>query len=279
MDTMEQLSEEAAEREQGQHGSVAGSYLTFSHGDALYALSVNNVVYISSSDALTSCTVPSVERESQRVFLFQDQNVPLYSFCSLMNTQSLREEITELLDLLAQRRQDHINWMDALENSIRSGEPFTKATDPHQCAFGVWYDQYRPADEQLQTILAKFDEPHKRIHSLAEKLLLMAKSGEQHQAIVILQNEKRSTLTALLDLFAQASSRLEEMFKPVVVILQTDSRLFAIEVESIDDILDFDEEHWLLDPEVDHNSHCYDGFFQRPDGSLFVKLNVENLLD
>lgn len=259
--------------------TVAGSYLTFRLLGARYALAVRYIRYITSLDAIAPRMVPDTEHGSHHVFQFQDAQIPLYPFCHLVGERSQQDECRELVQLLTQRRQDHVDWMDALQHSIRSGEPFSKATDPHKCAFGLWYDQYRPQDDEMREILARFDQPHQRIHSLAEKLLAMAQQENRvEDAIAILEEEKHSTLRQLMNLFEQATTRLQEMQKPVVVILNTGSRNFAIALDSIDGILDFDQNHWLQDTDVDRNPHCYDGFFQKEEGELFVKLNPFNLL-
>jgi len=259
--------------------TVTGSYLTFALLDARYALAVRHIRYITSLAAIAPREVPDTEHQNHRVFQFQDAQIPLYPFCDLVGMSSQQEDCQELIALLAQRRQDHIDWMDALHASIREGVEFTKATDPHQCAFGLWYDHYAPEDDELKEIMMLFDEPHKRIHALAEKLLdVSQRQGQVDVAIGMLEEEKHSTLRQLMNLFEQASERLREMQKPVVVILNTGHRTFAIELDGIDGIIDFEYEHWLADTDVDKRPHCYDGFFQKPGAELFVKLNPFNLL-
>lgn len=258
---------------------VTGSYLTFTLLDAQYALAVSHIRYITSLDAIAPRMVPDTEHQSHQVFQFQDKQILLYSFCDLVGADSQRESCKELIELLNKRRQDHLDWIDALHRSLQTGEPFTKATDPHKCAFGLWYDQYIPRDGELKGIMARFDEPHRRIHALADKLLDLSQGqGRVDDAIRILEEEKHSTLRHLIHLFEQACSRLQEMQKPVVVILNISDRTFAIELDSIDGIVDFDQEHRLADTDVDKKPHCYDGFFQKQGAQLFVKLNPFNLL-
>lgn len=257
---------------------ISGSYLTFNNDRASYAIPVRRIVYITSLDAIDTCNVPSTSHQSNRVFTFQDQQIPLYTFCQLVGSHSQVKESADLIEMLAQRRQDHVDWMDALEHSIVTDEPFTKATNPHKCAFGKWYDQYESSDDQLNEIMEKFDEPHKRIHSLAEQLLDMAANQQKEEAIETLNREKHSTLKLLMNLFAQASTRLEDLLRPVVVIVQTSKKVAALELDSIEGIIDFSERQWMPEKGLDSACQNYDGFFQQEDGSLFIRLNLDELM-
>ena len=67
-------------------------------------------------------------------------------------------EVTQkLIQLFTEKEKDHHDWLNALEESIVDGVPFTKAKDPHQCAFGKWYDKF-------QTLAGRFILFHRRCH-------------------------------------------------------------------------------------------------------------------
>lgn len=258
---------------------AAGSYITFHVGQAEYALSVRYVRYITARASLQTRSAPDRQGPPSTVFDFEGKSVVLHRLCNLVNSGSQLDESTELIDLLNSRRQDHINWIDALEYSIKTGERFEKATDPHKCAFGVWYDRYQPRDPELKKIMERFDGPHQRIHSLAENLLHQAHHlGELTQAIQALEAEKNSTLKELLVLFNEAISRLEEMIKPVVLVLQDGRRLFGLEVENIGDIRDFSPANWLAGQQAADAVVCYDGFFQSENKALFLNIVPHRLL-
>ncbi|TVZ40493.1 chemoreceptor zinc-binding protein [Alteromonadaceae bacterium 2753L.S.0a.02] len=270
---MQNLSSEITD-----HNHAAGSYITFSSCDTQFALSVGFVRYITTVQALTKRTSPTKEGLTHTVFDFGGETLVLYDFNQIIDAASHCEIIEELIGLLAARREDHIKWIAALEHSIHSGEPFTKAIDPHQCAFGIWYDNYKPSDHELQKILENFDEPHKAIHALAEELLSIARDkGDIAEAEQRLEQEKRSTLKQLLNLFDEATQRLEALDKPVVLVLDDGTRKFGLQVESIGDIKQFDAKAWLPDQKrsVDR---CYEGFFQTPGDELFLNIVPQRLL-
>jgi cell fate (sporulation/competence/biofilm development) regulator YlbF (YheA/YmcA/DUF963 family) len=55
----------------------------------------------------------------------------------LLAQQSARVDAGNRVATLMQREQDLVDWLAALKVSITSGEPVTKATDPHQCAIAT----------------------------------------------------------------------------------------------------------------------------------------------
>jgi chemotaxis signal transduction protein len=255
-----------------------GSYITFRAGTTAYALPTSQVRYIAARDTLSIRETPSQQGKNSQLFDYQGITVPLYRFSDLSGSHSQVDESNELVSLLAARRQDHIDWIDALEHSLKTGEPFTKATDPHLCAFGLWYDQYHPEDEELQTIMAAFDTPHKRIHSLGIELTKMSQNGEQKEALSILRKERSSTLKELLHHFETATIRLEDMVKPVVLVLDSGEKIFAVEVEIISDIKHFEDDHWLPD-QGSNNATYYDGYFQGDNDNFFLNIVPRRLLE
>lgn len=257
----------------------SGSYITFRSGSTFYALPIGHVRYISARDALTIRSTPQQNQTASHVFEYDGKATALYRFCSLAGSSSQVDESTELVELLSARRQDHVDWVDALEYSIQTGEPFTKATDPHMCAFGKWYDQYHPEDEELKEIMAAFDAPHKRIHSLGLQLTDLAHAqNDKAQAMRILRKERSTTLKELMNHFAKAILRLEDMVRPVVLVLDSGEKNFALEVETVSDIKHFENNAWLEEQCKTTDDTYYDGYFQSSDGELFLNVVPKALL-
>ncbi len=252
----------------------AGSYITFKAGSAEYALSVSHVRYITTLDTLTVRSSPGRNGPPKTLVDYAGAAIPLYRFSFVIGSRSATDESAELIKLLDARRQDHIDWIEALEHSIETGDTFNKATDPSQCAFGQWYDSYKADDQELADIMAKFDVPHRRIHDLAKNLLELSKNPSKvPEAVRLLNEEKSSTLRELLTIFAQARSRLEDLVKPVVLVLEDKGKTFALEVDCIGDILNFDDSNWLPDQGNNHVlSSCYDGFFETKNNQLFLNI-------
>lgn len=101
--------------------------------------------------------------------------------------------------LLAERWIDHLTWNKNLGNSLLTGSEFNGGVDPHKCAFGKWYDSYKPTDSNLAELLKEWVLPHTRLHESADKIVREMSTGDQELARKIYREE---TLTALEDLSA-----------------------------------------------------------------------------
>lgn len=95
--------------------------------------------------------------------------LPILDLRHKMGMKSQLEELQEFEQMLNQRKQDHIHWVEELRRCVEEDVPFKLATDPHKCAFGKWYDHYEPTSLTVAHHLRKIDEPHKKLHATAEE--------------------------------------------------------------------------------------------------------------
>ncbi len=208
--------------------------------DSLYAIPIENVVSLSKeTDHIQELPVktPGLIGVSH----YQDAVVPVIDIAKRIGVKSGTDGKKELIDTLTAREQDHIDWLDALEKSISSGEKFAKARDPHQCAFGKWFDHFETRNEALTEILAQFEAPHRQIHSLADKLLDMRDKGETEAALKELEFQRMTTLRRLRSLFSHARAQLNEMMRPILLYVTRDgvSPAFALLIDEVHDALTY----------------------------------------
>ncbi len=146
----------------------------------------------------------------------------------------LTNEIDELVEILRAREQDHRNWIHELEASVTERRAFTLARDPHQCKFGKWYDTYHPTNAGLESVWSGFDQPHKRIHAVADVVTEHEKRGEFEQALALIEQTRTTALAVLVREFAAATKAVLQSNREVVVILEHDADALAITVDSAD---------------------------------------------
>lgn len=103
-------------------------------------------------------------------FSHRDQVVELFSLRKALDLPTSNQEYEEFVKMINARKEDHIRWVKELERCSMMGERFTLATDPHQCAFGKWYDHFESDNQAVSYQLSRIEEPHKKIHEAATEV-------------------------------------------------------------------------------------------------------------
>lgn len=180
----------------------------------------------------------SAGRGAADYFVFEGEPLSYFSLWDLLGFQSVYAEYEEMQAMLPQRRQDHLDWMSALESSLRTGAAFAKARDPHQCAFGKWFYGYQPKDRRLSLLLGQFEHPHAMIHALADQLLEMQEAGQGGAALAAFDEAGKTTLATLLALFDRAQKLVVELHRQIAVIVAEGDRSCALGADKIRDIVE-----------------------------------------
>ena len=175
--------------------------------------------------------------EVEHHFVFEGAPLSYVSLWDMLNLKSNFAEYEEMQAMLPQRRQDHIDWMSALESSIRNGTPFSKARNPHECAFGKWFYSYRAKDRRLSLLLGQFEQPHAIIHSLADRLLKLTEAGHTEEALNAFEEAMDTTLAMLMELFVAAQELVVELQRRIAVIVSDGENTCALGADGVSDIV------------------------------------------
>ncbi|OHU86095.1 MULTISPECIES: CZB domain-containing protein [Pseudoalteromonas] len=166
---------------------------------------------------------------------------PIFDLGIILNKQSSYDINNALVELLKNREEEHRQWLQALERSVIKGQDFDKPRDPKQCAFGQWFYSFKTENEDLKAILSRFEEPHNRLHSLADKLLTLCDQDKKQQAVTMLERERATTFIKLMRLFESAREQISLDHKPIIVFTTQDGHKPHI---------------GLLVDQVEDNIHC-----------------------
>lgn len=183
--------------------------------------------------------------------------VPIIDTRKFYGFQSVAEEINGLTELLGHRKQDHINWIRELEDSVVENREFKLTTDPHACAFGKWYDHFETNDNTLEYLLRKFDAPHKRIHAVGVEVRKLVDQGDREKAFDVVRKAKNSELIQMIKLFDSLVNDFAESKRELAIVLEDPKQNLEIgltvdRVIAIEPILE-DRENTL--DSVTHKSH------------------------
>lgn len=233
-----------------------------------------------SLEQLTKVTpMPISPAEIRGVVNFRGKIIELIDTRVLFNSKSIDKEIKEFSELMDTMLGAHLNWVNTLEDCILSGKEFTLTTDPHQCAFGKWYDNYKTNDSVLTFELAKFDKPHKAIHQLGITACDLLKRGNKEDAINLINSTKDTELQQMVGLFASVKEAYANSKREILVVLgENEQNAISISVDeivAIEHIFEIDKD--LINDTI-ANTDYITGVAKRKNGSIVYILNEEYLL-
>ncbi|MBF0383571.1 MAG: chemotaxis protein CheW [Magnetococcales bacterium] len=207
------------------------NYLIFTVHQSQYGVSHVKVVSVLDMPQLT--VIPKMPMEMRGVIPFREGSVPLFDLRVAFGSKSRLQETAELIETMALRKQDHINWLNKLKDEVMGDKPITVQTNPHLCVFGKWYDNFTSDNTNLKNYMNRIDEPHKQIHGVAieaEKLLKSGRIGEAHEVV---HNAEKGTLARLIGLFDGIESVVREYLLEYAIVFDVEGQLFAIAVDDI----------------------------------------------
>ena len=176
--------------------------------------------------------VPNTGEHVRGVINLRGRVLPLIDLRKRIGLASLAEENAAFVAMLEQREKDHHKWLDELEASVRERREFRLTTDPHKCAFGKWYDTYKPESTLVAMHLKKFDQPHKQIHAVAVEIAKLEAEGQIDQAHALIEETRTGTLARLVTLFGELRSLARESSREIALIVEDDGKSFAISADS-----------------------------------------------
>ena len=249
--------------------------LTFSIGESLFGIDVSHI--LSFSDSYNEIKYSTKEVDGFIGYLdFRNTLVQVFECATALSQIKERDSIIKLVADIKTYQQAHIDWVTSLEHSIVSSEPFTKPRDPRLCAFGQWFYAFKTDDEGLRALLDKIEDPHKHIHSLADKLLDIAAKGEHDQAVEVLRIEKQTTLKKLLRVLDYINDYLNNSIHPIVLHLTKDGRTpwFSMVIDNIGDIVDYSA-NAMDNMKSAGKNEPIKGYVRNPSGESFMMLSLE----
>ncbi len=141
-------------------------WIIFKVSKNTYAVNSINVLSITKlEDELIG--VPNIQSYIRGLTNFRGSMIPLIDLKRVFKEESIDKKISSYAEMIAARKQDHINWTKELDRCIKNDEPFGLAVDPHECAFGKWYYSYKPENNIIAQHIRRIEEPHRLLHLAA----------------------------------------------------------------------------------------------------------------
>jgi len=248
-------------------------YILFKIAGSLYCI---NSKYISTIVQLPNySTIPAAPANVTGMFKYRNEVIQMLDLRVTFGLKSISDECRDFEDMIDARKQDHINWVKELERFIDEGGSFHLATDPHQCALGKWYDNFKTDNLTITNHLRKIEEPHEKLHLAADEADCCKKDCDNCQKeeclLKILKRVKEESMPTILSLLDQT----KDLFRSTIY---KDGIRWGIVVDEIVSVEELDAIAGRdQDPIVSHCSYINQVMESPKSEGLIFELNTKSL--
>lgn len=211
-------------------------WIVFKAGHGVFAM-LSEIVSSISILSKEIAGMPEAPSYVRGLVNLRDGCIPVVDLRSVLNMQTLEEEIRLFENMLEERKQDHQKWASELIRCINQKESFTLTSDPHQCAFGKWYDSYKTENPMVQFHLKKIDEPHKKLHNMVVHLhhaLDIPNEEERVKALDDIQKQLQDEiLPTMLRLLDETKQVMGESVREMMLVLDDGKKQGGIAVDEV----------------------------------------------
>ncbi|MBI9070888.1 MAG: chemotaxis protein CheW [Melioribacteraceae bacterium] len=211
----------------------------FSINDSVFAVSSKHVQSIVKLPDVSS--IPNYPDHIRGIINLRGQIVQIADLRMMMGIKSVREDIKEFDDMMDKREQEHKSWLMALEESVEQNTSFTLTTDPHKCAFGLWYDNFETESIVLRDILERFNSPHQAIHAIAAEIEKAKHEGDFDFAREIINNTREKELSEMISLFAECKKAYKKKSQELAIIIEVNNSRIGITVDKVISVQNIEE--------------------------------------
>jgi chemotaxis signal transduction protein len=209
------------------------SFVIFSVLGQNYGVDIESVKRILPGQELTE--IPDEGSHIQGMFQYEDNVLKVLSFRKAIEKKSYEEE----LELKAY----HEAWIDALKQSVETGEPFTKGTESHTCPLGKWIDSFQADDEEVLLLMKKLSYHHQNLYSSAidvlQKRAVNVDDARKMLEVNVKENYKHTL--EYIDKIAELSAKVAAELQRCMILEGKDGSLFGLNIDEVEDIVHIED--------------------------------------
>ncbi len=188
--------------------------------------------------------IPNASKNVRGVMNLRDRIIPLIDLRRMLGFKSLEDEAKEMIDMLKEREQDHVNWVDSLIASVNDRTEFKLTTDPRMCKFGKWFYAFKTNNIVLSNFLSNFEKPHNSIHAMGIHVKELEHQNKFTEALDLCIDGRDKELVAIRKLFSELYNIVQTSYQEFAVIINTNGVLQSFNADKIDKIANISQESY-----------------------------------
>lgn len=211
-------------------------YIVFGVADNHYALDVAFVERI--IHVLPVTPIPNSHSQVEGMISYEKKVTKVVNFRKMTGLAGCEEE---LLRLFGEAMAGYSAWIDTLKTVLEGGNALSLSPDPRVCKFETWLEDFSSHDPDILAMVKKL-RPLQAGLLERGKEALWAKEGDPVMADTLLSECALTILPQIMvqmeGLIALVEKIAEHLQK--MIIFRNGEQVFAIKVDSIDDMVQID---------------------------------------
>jgi len=219
-------------------------WLMFKLQENIFAINSKSIASIVHIDEKIKIK-PSSDKFIRGTFKYLSKEIQLVDMRSLLSIDPIGVDYEKFCKMLDMRKNDHVTWVEELERCANNNLPFKLATDPHECAFGKWYDAFETDSNAVNFHMRMIEDPHKDLHKTAIEVLSCSKECDKCEREECLKTSlskaKNKYMPMVVDLLEEAKHIFIDEFKEMIIVIACGNKGFGIIVDEVSSVekLDF----------------------------------------
>lgn len=244
-----------------------GVYVLCSSGDRRYAIHTIWTSELNVNVGASLTRVPNSPSALLGLINLRGKPLPLISLRHVLGQKTQQQEVTDLVEFLKAREQDHVIWFEGLQAAVHQGKEFKGQLDPCKCNFGKWYvslnsnakavEEFAGNNSYVKSILEALDHPHRNLHECGARALVALEAGQKAEALAAL-DQARTSFEQLNSLFQTLMRVFAESRRSTIITMDAGADAFALAVDAVERVIDLEEDDFVDVPESSRSEELAD---------------------
>jgi len=189
-------------------------------------------------------TLPNNNKSFIGVKDYMETPTPVFDLGIILNGNSTEQSNKHALEQLRKWQESLEVWFTHLEKSLTKNNTTISTNSTQLHNFEVFYQEFKTDNEDLQSIIEKFDQPFKSLLQTMDKAAEASSDDNKKQVSKYIINIKQNSLMQLNRLFEAAKEQITLDYKPIIVFTTKDGLTphVGLLVDKVEDNVDYKKE-------------------------------------
>ncbi|NWF65939.1 MAG: chemotaxis protein CheW [Campylobacterales bacterium] len=198
-----------------------------------YAFKLDNIQRVIESETVQN--VPNGSKYIEGLITYNKEPLEIVDMRKLLGFKSLTNELYEIFSIL---KQDHIDWIVALQDTIDNQTKFTKAINPNECELGKWLNNFVSNNTDTRKLIENTKKHHLLFHNVSIDILNLNVEKQKESIYKLFEKAKEYKKHILNDMnLLQSNANILANSMQKIIIYKRNEHKIGLLIDNIDEII------------------------------------------